>query len=104
MSSLSEYQEFTKTTAIYPKQQAITYLGLGIASEAGEVAGKIKKMIRDGGYDAMAVLDEVGDVFWYAVRLCDEMGFSAEECINRNWAKLKDRQERGKLSGSGDNR
>ncbi len=102
--SLTEYQNFTKTTAIYPKEKAFEYLGLGLTSEAGEVAGKLKKVIRDGGVDVMTILDEVGDVFWYAVRLCDELGFSAEECIQRNWVKLKDRQERNVLRGSGDTR
>jgi len=102
--SLEEYTIFSRTTAIYPKDRALDYLGLGLCSEAGEVAGKLKKKIRDGGVDVMTVLDEVGDVFWYAVRLCDELGVSPETVIQRNWMKLKDRQERNVLGGSGDKR
>ena len=101
---LEDYTIFTRSTAIYPKDRSLDYLGLGLTSEAGEVAGKLKKRIRDGGVDVMSVIDEIGDVFWYAVRLCDELGIPADECITRNWMKLKDRQERNKLGGSGDNR
>ncbi len=100
----NDYQLWTKTTAIYPKDSALLYLSLGLASEAGEVAGKFKKMIRDGGYDAVGTLDEIGDVLWYCARLCDEMGFRLEDCMQRNHDKLNSRKERGTLSGSGDTR
>jgi NTP pyrophosphatase (non-canonical NTP hydrolase) len=102
--SLTDYQEFTRTTAIYPRDKAIDYLILGLASEAGEVAGKRKKEIRDGGVDVMTLIDELGDCMWYIARLADELNFSMEEVLQRNWAKLKDRQERNVLKGNGDNR
>lgn len=102
--SLTNYQEFTRTTAIYPKEKAIDYLVLGLASEAGEVAGKRKKEIRDGGIDVVSLIDELGDCMWYITRLADELNFSMEEVLQRNWAKLKDRQERNALKGSGDAR
>jgi NTP pyrophosphatase (non-canonical NTP hydrolase) len=101
---LHDYQEFSRTTAIYPKDRALDYLGLGLASEAGEVAGKLKKRIRDNGLDVMATVDEIGDVFWYLARLCDELGFSAEDVLFRNMKKLSDRKERNVLSGNGDKR
>jgi len=102
--SLTDYTQFTRSTAIYPKDKAMDYLGLGLCSEAGEVAGKLKKKIRDGGIDVMTVADEIGDVFWYCVRMCDELGISPDEVIQRNWMKLKDRQERNVIKGSGDYR
>lgn len=102
--NLEAYQKLTRQTAIYPKEQAITYLSLGLTSEAGEVAGKVKKQIRDGGIDIMATIDEIGDVFWYLTRLCDELNFSAEDVLQRNWTKLEDRKTRGVLGGSGDKR
>ena len=102
--NLNEYQNLTRETVIYPKEQAMSYLALGLTSEAGEVAGKIKKSIRDGGYDVMATADEVGDVFWYLARLCDEMGFQAEDILKRNINKLLDRKNRGVIGGSGDKR
>lgn len=101
---LNDYQKFTRTTAIYPKEQALTYLGLGLASEAGEVAGKLKKMIRDGGVNVLALQDELGDVFWYLARLCDETNIDAESLLSRNKEKLESRLARGVLGGSGDNR
>lgn len=101
---LNDYQEWSKTTAIYPQTRAIEYLALGLASEAGEVAGKVKKVIRDGGVDVMSLVDEVGDVFWYLVRICDTLGFSAEGILERNQEKLNDRLSRGKIGGSGDKR
>ncbi len=102
--NLNAYQKLTRETAIYPKQQAVPYLALGLTSEAGEVAGKVKKGIRDGGFDVMATIDEIGDVFWYLTRLCDELNFDAEDVLQRNWAKLSDRKERGVIGGSGDKR
>lgn len=102
--NLSAYQKLTRESAIYPKQEAVPYLALGLTSEAGEVAGKVKKGIRDGGFDVMATIDEIGDVFWYLARLCDELNFDAEDVLQRNWAKVSDRKERGVIGGSGDKR
>ena len=67
-----EYVLWTRETAIYPKEQSDQYLRLGLLSEVGEVAGKLKKTIRDGNIAPSAILDEVGDVFWYAARILDE--------------------------------
>jgi NTP pyrophosphatase (non-canonical NTP hydrolase) len=102
--SLTNYQEFTRSTAIYKKEDALNYLCLGLASEAGEVAGKRKKQLRDGGVDVISLVDELGDCMWYIARLADELNFSLEEVLQRNWVKLKDRQERNVLRGSGDAR
>ena len=102
--NLNDYQKQTRETAIYPSGQALTYLSLGLTSEAGEVAGKVKKSIRDGGINVMDTIDEIGDVFWYLARLCDELNFSAEEVLERNMQKLQSRKERGVLGGSGDKR
>lgn len=69
-----QYVEFTRTTAIYPKDRAITYLMLGLISEVGEVAGKVKKRIRDGelSVPTSAIVSEIGDCLWYLARLEDE--------------------------------
>jgi NTP pyrophosphatase (non-canonical NTP hydrolase) len=105
--TFDEYQKKTKETAKYPKEHALTYLCLGVASEGGEVAGKMKKFIRDSlnSDDAMeAILAEVGDVLWYCARIADELGVSLEEVAKNNIAKLKDRNSRNVISGNGDNR
>lgn len=75
-----DYLEVTRQTAIYPKDQARSYLQLGLLSEVGEVAGKLKKNIRDGlTYSDDDILSELGDVLWYVVRLTDECGWLAYE-------------------------
>lgn len=106
---LDEYLEFTNTTAIYPEAGSgsnleLYYLSLGLVSEAGEVAGKVKKLIRDGKLDVGNLAYELGDCFWYLVRLCDAIGYSPEDITTININKLLKRKDNGTLSGSGDNR
>lgn len=101
---IDTYQEFTRSTAIYPKEKALEYLALGLASEAGEVAGKLKKLIRDGNIKKKDLMAEVGDVLWYSVRLLDELGYTASACLIHNRDKLIDRSNRSVIQGSGDNR
>ena len=101
------YQSATKKTAIYPREQGVLYTILGLTNEAGEVAGKYKKFIRDGSHwmDVRQMLiDELGDVLWYAARLADEIDADLSEIMERNLSKLKSRSDRGTLGGSGDKR
>jgi len=111
--TFNAYQKQTRETAIYPSSSAIEYLTLGLASEAGEVAGKVKKLIRDAEVcqlpampeDAKeAIASEIGDVLWYCARLADEIGFSLSEIAEGNMDKLLSRKARGALKGSGDDR
>ena len=101
---LNDYQEWTKTTAVYPSDFALMYLLLGLGSEVGEVQGKIKKFIRDDKLDSEAFLLEVGDVFWYLVRLLDEVGVKAEDVLQTNHDKLEARKLKNTLKGEGDKR
>ena len=103
------YTENTRLTAIYPKDKWLEYLALGISSETGEVAGKVKKAIRDSDgiltdEKKEELKKELGDVFWYLARLCDELNFDGEEIMTENIEKLLSRKERGVIQGSGDNR
>jgi len=102
--SFDQYQESTQKTAIYPKDQALEYLALGLNGEAGEVAEKVKKHIRDGKKLDEDFAKELGDVLWYLTRLVDELNAEMEYVAQANLDKLLDRKERGQLSGSGDNR
>jgi len=102
-----EYLEFTRTTAVYPKELAIPYLALGLG-EAGEVQGKVKKYLR-GDTELTEeykrkIFDECSDVLWYLTRLADELGFTLDELIEFNVQKLTDRKKRDVIKGSGDNR
>ena len=87
---------------------AVAYDGLGLG-EAGEVQGKIKKIIRDDGGNITpehieAIAFEIGDIMWYMASLCDNLGISLEDVANKNINKLKSRRDRNTLHGSGDNR
>jgi NTP pyrophosphatase (non-canonical NTP hydrolase) len=104
-NKMKEYQEFTRTTAIYPKDKALEYLTLGLCSESGEVCAALKRQIRGDEIDLKKqVLAELGDVVWYITRLADELDTDLEKIMDANEAKLKDRQARNVLKGSGDNR
>ena len=104
------YEIKASQTAIFPKKQALEYLALGLTSEAGEVAGKVKKLIRDGedveGFELkkMAIASEVGDVLWYCAMLAKEVGVPLNDIMKDNLKKLHGRKVRGTLHGSGDNR
>ena len=107
--NLDEYQIKATATAIYPADQAIQYLTLGLVSEAGEVAGKLKKIIRDrngviGVYEKGVIADELGDVLWYIACLAVELNITMSTIAENNISKLQDRQSRGVIGGSGDKR
>jgi NTP pyrophosphatase (non-canonical NTP hydrolase) len=106
----NSYQEKARETAIYPNMgNEFTYPALGLVGEAGEIANKLKKVIRDNGgvlTDAVrqAVRDEIGDCLWYIAQLATEMGADLGDIAQGNIDKLQSRKERGTLTGSGDNR
>ena len=104
------YENLAGQTAIFPKEKALEYLALGMTSEAGEVAGKVKKLIRDGedveGFEMkkLAIASEIGDVLWYCAMMAKEVGVPLNDIMKENLKKLHGRKERGTLSGSGDER
>lgn len=105
----TQYQFRSSITAKYPEDRAVEYLVLGLASEAGEVAGKYKKIIRDKGglLDEAAkqdMADEIGDVLWYCAQLAKSLDMNLSTIATRNLQKLESRLERGKIGGSGDKR
>jgi NTP pyrophosphatase (non-canonical NTP hydrolase) len=111
MSDLTfdDYQEATRSTAIYPADKAVEYTALGLVSEAGEVAGKVKKVIRDADgvfsvEKSAEIADEVADVIWYCARILAELGHSFGDAAQSNLDKLESRKARGVIGGSGDNR
>ncbi len=108
--NFSDYQKLSRRTAGYPSiGHPVIYPVLGLANEAGEVAGKIKKVFRDkagevNGETRAALASELGDVLWYLAQVCTELDISLDEVAESNLAKLLDRQARGKIRGDGDNR
>jgi NTP pyrophosphatase (non-canonical NTP hydrolase) len=82
---------------------------LGLCGEAGEVADKVKKVLRDGAGEfnseqKQAIAMELGDVLWYVSQLADELGFGLEAIAEANLEKLQSRAARNVISGSGDQR
>ena len=102
------YMEFTRRTAQYPKEVEMEYLMLGLANEVGEVLGKYKKYLRG---DVMVqqdfetkLVDELGDVMWYFVRICDMLDVTLYEVMTRNIDKLSTRMVKDTIKGDGDDR
>ena len=104
------YQKKARLTAQYPNLGSNNiYPTLGLVGEAGEVAEKVKKVIRDknGLFDEeskVGIKKELGDVLWYLSNLCTELGFSFDDVALQNLEKLKLRAINGRISGSGDDR
>ena len=117
--NINEYQlkahgfaDYTIPAVITDKETVIVdyvYPALGLAEEAGEVAGKFAKAVRDcnGKIDnerKEAIIKELGDVTWFVAELCTLLGVSLEEVMQKNIDKLTSRKERNVLHGEGDNR
>lgn len=108
--TLNEYQQAAlKTSRGHDKKDELFHLILGLVGETGEVAEKFKKLVRDKDSDLNKldiddITKEMGDIMWYLAVFADHLGISLEEVGKKNIAKLADRQKRGVLSGSGDNR
>ena len=107
MMNFYEYQIGALKTAVYPKTYAVSYPALGLAEEAGEVAGKIAKMMRDN----ISIVDqrkkieaEMGDVLWMLAALAHDCGLNLQSVAEKNIQKLQARQKAGALHGEGDDR
>ena len=101
---LNEYQEMAASTAIYKVEHQVIYPALGLAAEAGEVANKVKKILRDGSFDREGISDEIGDCLWYIAALSRDLNISMAEIAMSNLEKLMKRKANGTIKGSGDNR
>ncbi len=109
MNNVNSYQQEAIKTAIYPKDMAIIYPLIGLSGEVGEVAEKIKKVIRDKNSDfdfndRTEIAKELGDVMWYIANLANDLGYNLEEILYLNVEKIKSRSERNVIHGNGDNR
>ena len=107
---LSDYQARSRVTAVYPQAGAnLLYPTLGLCGEAGEVAEKVKKMVRDDGgmlsdERRAALVKELGDVLWYVAQLATEADLDLDAIAEANLSKLLSRRDRDVLQGSGDDR
>jgi NTP pyrophosphatase (non-canonical NTP hydrolase) len=112
MTTFDDYQKCARETAIYPESgvgsmTAISYCALGVTGEAGEIANKVKKLLRDPEDSSAlkeAILGEIGDTLWYLAMLSMELRSSLSAAASKNILKLAERSVNGSLHGSGDNR
>lgn len=110
--TLNDYQEAALTTAVYPAStpvDGIMYTTLGLAGEAGEIANKVKKILRDDRGMLTPerredLYDELGDVLWYVAALAYELEIDLTEVAERNLFKLGFRKAEGTIHGEGDKR
>jgi NTP pyrophosphatase (non-canonical NTP hydrolase) len=105
--TFAEYQQRAATTAMYPKEQGVEYTTLGLVGEAGEIANKVKKVLR-GDYTIDDIRDDLGaeisDTLWYIAMLAHELDLNLQDIAQANLDKLADRKQRGVIKGSGDER
>ena len=107
--TFGEYQRKAVATAIYGAGNRVVYPTLGLCGEAGEVAEKIKKVLRDkeGVFlveDKEQIKKELGDVLWYIANIANDLFINMDDIAKGNIEKLNSRKERGVIHGSGDNR
>jgi NTP pyrophosphatase (non-canonical NTP hydrolase) len=105
--NINTYQQEAAKTAIYSNK--LIYPTLGLAGEAGEVANKVKKILRDNSGELeedvrQNLISELGDVLWYVAALATDLKTELSEVANKNMEKLNSRKNRGAIGGSGDNR
>jgi len=95
--NLKEYQEFCKKTAKKfenPEKEILTW-GLGIAGEAGDVAGCIKKTFAHDNDQKTGIRENIGDTLWYSAMICNFFGWNLQEVLEENINKLKKRFPEG---------
>lgn len=109
MIDIDNYQKECKKTAIYPTEYSVIYPVIGMCGETGEVAEKIKKIIRDKNsiFDETSkieIMKELGDVMWYISNIATDLNVNMSDILTMNLDKIQSRQSRNKIHGSGDNR
>ena len=109
LETFTMYQIAAKETAVYDTHLEVWYPALGLAGEAGKIANKVKKIYRDNGGvvtgdHMIAIAKELGDVLWYVAALCTDLGIDMGTVARQNLMDLRDRAERDKIHGDGDDR
>lgn len=112
MIDFDMYSDKARETAIYPgrgKLVGLLYTTIGLCGEAGELANKVKKILRDDNgviseEKKEAICHEIGDSLWYLAMICDELNVRMAKVANDNITKLANRKFLGTLSGEGDKR
>ena len=85
--AFDSYQRQAVNTAIYPSTAQDIYPGMGLANEAGEVLGKVKKIIRDGTFNRDDIAEERGDTLETDAALARELNNSLSSSSRRKLVK-----------------
>ena len=101
---MTDYSRWVETMIITTGQDRLVENTLGLVGESGEVAEKVKKIIRDGTIDVNMITRELGDVLFYVTALGNYFGVDIETIMHDNITKLEDRKARNVIQGSGDSR
>ena len=107
--TFKEYQDSARKTSNYSDKYRLLYPAMGLAGEAGEVANKIQKLMRDKDMildedDRLSLAKELGDCLWFISAMADDLEYDIEDIAKINIEKLASRYSRGLIGGSGDNR
>lgn len=102
--SMEQYGKEVEKLVVTTHNTRLVENTLGLAGEAGEVAEKVKKLMRDSEFSKEEVVKELGDVLFYVTALANHIGSNLQTVANTNIKKLHDRKDRNKIKGSGDNR
>ena len=107
IADFKKYQEEARKTSFCPPEYKVIYSAMGLVGEAGELANKVKKIMR-GDQNKEELIDgikgEMGDILWYLSALADDLGLELADVAGANIEKLHSRQVREKLRGAGDGR
>ena len=109
----NEYQKKALEVKLYheqkitPQMSKLLYLQEGLTGENGELAEKLKKIVRDSACTFTPetlelVKKECADILWYLVAIIEELGFDFDSIMECSLTKIQDRIARGVLKGSGD--
>lgn len=114
--TFDQYQELSKQTAqgyadadgmtaAHNPQMSALFLAVAINGEAGELAEKVKKHVREDDDEYLEEAEaEMGDILWYMAQLASLLDVSLGDVADENLGKLLDRQERDVITGQGDER
>lgn len=97
MKNFKEYQKWCRKVAKKfddPTHEIMTW-GLGIAGEAGDVAGCVKKTYAHGNDQKAGIRENIGDTVWYVAMIANFFGWDLEEILVENMKKINKRYPKG---------
>jgi len=104
LTVLYDYQDWVESMMLTRGETRMLENTLGLVGEAGEIAEKIKKYLRDNFIKEEELQKELGDVLFYWIALHNYFDLDPAETVIQNILKLENRKLNNTLKGSGDDR